>query len=191
MIGAAAFAGVLTRTSSVTLLVTEITGQTNLLLGILLASLCATGIANIFTMSAFNTTLSITNMPYLPFMFKSELYKRRVGEFSQNITYFLEDKMSLFDVIKFFHSKTLLRLDEFIPIVDNLEDRKIIGSVRTQNVLDYLKSVAKEVESELKKSRVQKAMKIVSKKLTSFWTPESVDDTTNLNDVAPTYNSIG
>lgn len=171
MIGAAAFAGVLTRTSSVSILIVELTGQTNLLLGVLIASLCATGIANIFTMSAFNTSLSISRMPYLPFMFKNELYKMKVGDFCHEMDEFLTEDMSLFGLLNFYYKKRVLILDEFIPIVDSSSDRKVVGSVRTQNVIDYMKSVLRDIEEELKKSKLKTAIKNISTKLSAYYKP--------------------
>lgn len=108
----------------------------------MIASLCAYGIANIFTMSAFNTVLTIKKMPYLPFMFNSKQYKRVVGDFYEEISDILTEKITLFEVLKLYLDKEVLQLDEFLPVVDNKKDRKIIGSVRTQNMLSYLKLVA-------------------------------------------------
>ena len=149
MIGSAAFAGVMTRTTSMALLITEITGQTHLTLGILLASVCSYGIANAFTMSAFNTALSISKMPYLPFMFHSNMYKQRVGKYCDEVDTFLTERMSLFDCLRIFTNKDPLLLNEFIPVVDNKTDKNIIGSVRTLNMLDYMNHIVDNLKDQI------------------------------------------
>lgn len=117
------------------------------------ASVCATGIANIFTMSAFNTNLAINKIPYLPFMFRSELYKKKVGEFSSEINSFMTEDSTIFDALSFFMKQKVLRMDEFTPVVDSIKEKKVVGSVRTQNMLDYMRSVLIDIQHELMKAK--------------------------------------
>lgn len=120
-------------------------------------------------MSAFNTVLTINKMPYLPFMFKSSQYKSVAGDFCSDIKTVLTEKITLFDVIDLYLKKKAVILDEFLPIVDNRKDRRIIGSVRTQNLLSYITIVAKEIEDELKKKENKKYLSKIYNKLTQFW----------------------
>ena len=58
IMGACAYAAVITRTTSVILIVAEMTEQSQGIVGILVAVAVAYGTANIFTMSFFDTVLS-------------------------------------------------------------------------------------------------------------------------------------
>lgn len=115
----------------------------------LIAALCAYAIANVFTMSAFNTVLSIKNMPYLPFMFTANQYKKKTGDFYEQIKYVLTEKATVYDILGLLLAKEAIIMDEFIPVVDNLVDRKVIGSVRTLDLIEYLKFVSIRIHEDL------------------------------------------
>merc|ERR1712139_323683 len=115
--------------------IVELTGKVELIIGILTANMFSYAIANLFTMSAFNTAMTINKMPYLPFMYYSALYKRHVGDFMDPQSDVMAEQGKLCDVLEFFASKDLYQNDEFIPIVEDLDNNKIVGSVRSWNIL--------------------------------------------------------
>ena len=168
IVGAAAYAGVLTRTTSVTLVIMELTGQTKLILGIMLGNLCSYAVANIFTMSAFNTAMTVTKMPYLPFMFTSALYKRTAGEFMDVKNESFDEDATLMDVIEFFANKDHFNNDEFIPVVENQENKKMVGSVRTWDILNYVRKVCEAIEVEAKEGKTSELIMKFTSKLTQL-----------------------
>lgn len=141
----------MTRTVSVSFLVMDLAGRTSIILGVLVASLCSYGIANVFTMSAFNTGLTVKNMPYLPFMFNSRQYRKTAGEFAEEIEHIFLEDISMLEVFNSYLVKQVLMMDDFTPIVDNLEEKKLVGSVRTFFILDYFKKLMITVDEDLGK----------------------------------------
>lgn len=106
-------------------------------------------------MSAFNTVLSINNMPYLPFMFTASQYKHRTGDHYEKIKYVLTEKATVYDILGLLLAKEKIIMNEFIPVVDNLVDRKVIGSVRTFDLIEYLKFVSIRIYEKLKERYVK------------------------------------
>lgn len=139
IVGAAAFGGVMTRATSITLLIIELTGKIDLILGVITGTMFSYAIANLFTMSVFSTAMTINKMPYLPFMFYSKLYREKVATYMKENHDSLEENCQICDVIEFFAHREMYSNDEFFPIVENKENMKIVGSVRSWNVLEYLK----------------------------------------------------
>jgi hypothetical protein len=90
-------------------------------------------------MSAFNTAMTINKMPYLPYMFYSSLYKRNVADFMDQTTDSMNEESCLIDILKFYGKKKLFHNDEFIPVVDDETNLRIVGSVRSWNILEYIK----------------------------------------------------
>lgn len=167
IVGAAAFGGVMTRATSISLLIIELTGKTELILGILTANMFSYAIANLFTMSAFNTMMSIGKMPFLPYMFYSTTYKKKIGEFMDPATDCIEENGRLCDVLEFFANRELFQNDEFVPIVETLENKKIIGSVRSWNMLEYINKVCIAIDEETKKGNTSLLVQKFEAKLQS------------------------
>jgi len=168
IVGAAAFGGCMTRCTSISLLITELTGQCHLIIGIITGNMFAYAIANLFTMSAFNTAMTIGKMPYLPFMFYSKLYKKKVREYMHECNDAIEDKQSIADVLSFYAERKLYTNDEFIPIVTDKESLKIVGSVRSWNNLEYIVALSKALEDEIADGNCDELMEEFCDKLTKF-----------------------
>jgi len=168
IVGAAAFGGVMTRCTSISLLLVELTGKIPLVIGIVTANMFSYAIANLFTMSAFNTAMTINKMPYLPFMFYSSLYRRRVGEFMDTSIDIIEEKAKLFEIIEFFAKKELYTNDEFIPIVEDNVSDKVIGSVRSWNMLEYICLVCDAIGEECKLGNTSELVEKFNRKMSKF-----------------------
>ena len=61
----------------------------------------------------------------------------------------LTEKATVYDILGLLLAKEKIILDEFIPVVDNLMDRKVIGSVRTYDLIEYLKFVSMKIQEDL------------------------------------------
>jgi len=119
-------------------------------------------------MSAFNTAMTINKMPFLPFMFYSNLYRKRVGEFMEESGEVIEEHCKLFEAVEFFAKRDLYTNDEFIPIVETLENEKIIGSVRAWNLLEYISLVCDAITDECKEGQTSELVEKFCRKMTNF-----------------------
>jgi H+/Cl- antiporter ClcA len=66
IIGAAAFSGSVTRTTSVAMIVFELTGQTSHMIPILVGVLLSYAVSNSLAMSVYDVMLEMKNLPFLP-----------------------------------------------------------------------------------------------------------------------------
>lgn len=149
-------------------MIVELTGQVPLIIGIVTANMFSYAIANLFTMSAFNTAMTINKMPYLPFMFYSNLYRRKVGEFMETTGDCVEEGAKLFECVEFFARREIYTNDEFVPIVENKENEKIIGSVRAWNLLEYVSLVCTAIGEECKEGQTSELVEKFGRKMTRF-----------------------
>jgi len=165
IVGGAAFGGVLTRCTSITILLIEMTGQVDLSLGVMTGAMFSYAVANCFTMSAFNTGMTLGKMPYLPFMFYSSLYKRRVKDFMENTTDSLPEKSNLAEITNFYFTQEIFTNDDFIPVVEDAENLKMIGSVRSWNMLEYIKQICRAIVEETKEGNCEDLLQEFAAKL--------------------------
>lgn len=184
IVGAASFGGCMTRCTSIALLITELTGQVKLIVGILTANMFAYAIANLFTMSAFNTAMTINKMPYLPFMFYSKLYKQKVSTHMEECTDSIEERENLADILDFYAKRPLYSNDEFVPVVENSENLKIVGSIRSWNMLEYISALSKALEEEIADGNCDELMDEFCDKLTKF-------DTEDRDEERETFKRMG
>jgi H+/Cl- antiporter ClcA len=66
IIGAAAVSGSVTRTTSVAMIVFELTGQTSHMIPILVGVLLSYAVSNSLAMSVYDVMLEMKNLPFLP-----------------------------------------------------------------------------------------------------------------------------
>lgn len=80
MIGAASFASSITRTTSTVLVICEITENSTIIVGLLIGVTVAYSTSNLFTKSFFDTVLALKKLPYLPILFRSDIYKLKAKQ---------------------------------------------------------------------------------------------------------------
>lgn len=73
------------------IIIFETTGNTNYLVHLLFASLISYMIAQSLSLNAFDLILYIRNLPYLPSVKSSKLYKLNAKEIKENISYYLRE----------------------------------------------------------------------------------------------------
>lgn len=80
VVGAASLVSGATHTVSTAVIVFELTGQISHLLPVLLATLLAYATASVFTISVYDLMLLLSDLPYLPRVYKSSLYTLTAGD---------------------------------------------------------------------------------------------------------------
>ena len=166
MIGAASFASAITRTTSTILVVTELTENSRIVVGLLLGVLVAYSTSNIFTMSFFDTVLTLKRLPYLPILFSSDIYKLQ----AKTICDYMEDSLlyedsSIYDLLIVLNSRDAIKYDDYIPVLNNPESRKLIGAVRMVDCFEYLGKIGEKLIEEYNNSRYSTSIKMISGKL--------------------------
>ena len=125
----------------------------------------AYAIANCFTMSNFNMGMTLGKKPYLPFMFYSALYKRRVKDFMEITTDALPEKANLSEIAMYYFNQEVFFNEDFIPVVENSENLKMIGSVRSWCMLEYIKQVCRAITEETKAGNCEDLVQEFAQKL--------------------------
>jgi chloride channel 2 len=80
IIGAAAMAGGVTRTTSVAMIVFELNGQTTHMIPVLIGVLMSYAVANALAMSIFDVILEMKNIPFLPTLTSVSTYNKTAGD---------------------------------------------------------------------------------------------------------------
>ena len=146
LVGAAAFTATVTRTTSVAIIVFELSGQLEYMPQTLASVLVAYGIGNFLSPSYFNLLLKLKKLPYLPALLNKNVYQKLAGHhypkgcinqhFIKSSTTFLDALQVLF--------KPEIALYHEITVVQS-HDRKVLkGSVRVGNLVKYLVKLVKD-----------------------------------------------
>lgn len=167
MIGAASFASAITRTTSTILVVTELTENSRIVIGLLLGVAVAYGTSNIFTMSFFDTVLTLKKLPYLPILFSSDIYKLRAKDICDYLVYdILYENDSIYDLLIVLNTRDAIKFDDYIPVLKSKKCRKLIGAVRMLDCFEYLNKIGEKLMSDYgKKTRYSSSIKFVSGQL--------------------------
>jgi hypothetical protein len=170
LMGACAYAAVITRTTSVVLILAEMTEQSQGVVGILVAVAVAYSTANIFTMSFFDTVLSMKKMPYMPILFSSDVYRDSAGMDHVLIKLtagnYLQKNCSIYDMLVLINNYEVINFDEYIPVVESLEDTKLIGIVKVYHCLEYLSMIGDILVKEFsKKKKLSKNLAVFKEKM--------------------------
>ena len=164
MIGAASFASAITRTTSVILIVTELTESSRIVGGLLIGVAVAYSTSNTFTMSFFDTVLTLKKMPYLPILFSSDVYKLRAKDVcDEHYEEILYEGDTIYDLIMVLNMKNAVKFDEYIPVLDNKRSRKLKGAVRKLDCFEYLSMVGETLLANYgDKKKYESSIKMLS-----------------------------
>jgi hypothetical protein len=170
LMGACAYAAVITRTTSVILILAEMTEQSQGVVGILVAVAVAYSTANIFTMSFFDTVLSMKKLPYMPILFSSDVYRDSAGMdhvlIKLTVGNYLAKNCSIYDMLILINNYENINFDEYIPVVESIEDSKLIGIVKVYHCLEYLSMIGDILVKEFsKKKKLSKNLAVFKEKM--------------------------
>lgn len=153
--GSAAYAAAVTRTTSVVLIIAEMTEQSTGLIGILIAVAISYSTANVFTMGFFDTVLSIKQLPYQPVLFEPETYRNTAVNVCEIIDRknFLVKNCTIYDQLQQINRYDYIKIDDYIPVVSSWVDKKLEGAVRVFDCLEYLSLIGKILVKEFSKKK--------------------------------------
>ncbi|XP_050300411.1 chloride channel protein 2 [Anthonomus grandis grandis] len=136
-VGAAAFAGSVTHTISVAVIVFEMTGQVTHIVPIMIAVLISNAVASLLAPSLYDSIILIKKLPYLPDLLPSSsgMYNVYVEDFM------IRDIKYIFHGMTYEELKLLLkenrRLQSF-PLVDKPESMILLGSIQRLQLIQTI-----------------------------------------------------
>lgn len=158
--GAAATTAAITRTTSPTLILLELTGEMNFSLGLFLCVLFGYSVSSIHTMSIFDTILNIKKLPYLPVLYNSNWNTKVACQIMSKTIVTLDppsiaifEESTLLDLVCLFVENKSLDRNSYIPVVKSIDNRRLVGSIRIQNAVDYLVEETNLIEERLMRGR--------------------------------------
>ncbi|TDG46834.1 hypothetical protein AWZ03_006718 [Drosophila navojoa] len=149
IVGAASFAGSVTHSISVAVVVFEITGQIAFVVPVLVAVLVANAVASLLQPSMYESVIMIKKLPYLPDLLytSSSMYNKQVSDFM------LRDVKYIWQGITYQQLKEVLRMNKklrSIPLVDSPEKMILIGSVQRQELVKLIEEqIGREKRMEI------------------------------------------
>lgn len=144
VVGAAAFAGAVTHTVSVGVIVFEMTGQISHLVPVMIATLISCAIATVLQPSMYDSIILIKKLPYLPDLLPSGsgMYNFTVEDFM------VRDVKYIWQGITYQELKEILKRNKqlrSLPLVDNPDTMILLGSVQR---FDLIKMIDKHIGRE-------------------------------------------
>ncbi|XP_059609893.1 chloride channel protein 2 isoform X2 [Phlebotomus argentipes] len=129
VVGAAGFAGAVTHTVSVGVIVFEMTGQITHLVPVMIASLISNAIAALLQPSMYDSIILIKKLPYLP-----DLLPSSSGMYSIHVENFMVREVKyIWQGITYQELKEVLKANKTLrgfPLVDDPENMILLGSVQ-------------------------------------------------------------
>merc|ERR1719341_290415 len=156
-VGAAAFAGAVTHTISIAVIVFEMTGQITHCIPVLVAVIVANAIASCLSPSCYDSIILIKKLPYLPDIITgSSVYNFFVENFMVRDIKFIWYGMTYRELRRVLREGRKLR---GFPLVDNPDQMVLLGSIqRTELIHAIEKQIGKD------KRLAEAAMRNVEKK---------------------------
>ncbi|XP_065560184.1 chloride channel protein 2-like isoform X2 [Artemia franciscana] len=144
VVGAAAFAGGVTHSVSICVVVSEMTGQIKHIIPIMIAVLSANLVAKYLQPSFYDSMILIKKLPYLP-----DFLPSKTGAYNVYVQDFMvRDVRHIWNGITFRHLKKILKENPKIrafPIVDTPGNKILLGSIQRWELIHVLnKHLGKE-----------------------------------------------
>lgn len=146
--GAAAFSATSTKFLAMTLVVVELTQDINIVFPIMITVLFAFGVGSFFTKSYFFSTIELRKLPYLPKLMNEEVYKKKAKDILQIPKIFLNGNTNFADIFEYLSRGKNICLGDYIPVTLNLKNMKLVGVVKTENLIRYFKKELKNFEKK-------------------------------------------
>merc|ERR1719495_3034677 len=142
-VGAAAFAGAVTHTISIAVIVFEMTGQITHCIPVLVAVIVANAIASCLSPSCYDSIILIKKLPYLPDIITgSSVYNFFVENFMVRDIKFIWYGMTYRELRRVLREGRKLR---GFPLVDNPDQMVLLGSIkRTELITAIEKQIGKD-----------------------------------------------
>ncbi|EDV24250.1 uncharacterized protein TRIADDRAFT_26270, partial [Trichoplax adhaerens] len=147
VIGAAALAGSVTHTISVSVIVFELTGQIVHIIPVMVAVLISNAIATKLQPSFYDSIIQIKKLPYLPEIYEDKAYDIYVSDIMRTDIKYLSYKSSYEDLDKLLETTKL----KSFPLVESADSMVLLGSLQRKQLegllARYINKVAQEVST--------------------------------------------
>lgn len=161
VVGAAAFAGAVTHSISVSVIAFEMTGQITHIVPVMIAVLISNAVAVLLQPSLYDSIILIKNLPYLPDLLPSSsgIYNVYVEDFMVRDVKYIWYNMSYRDLKKVLRENKVLRI---FPLVDKHDSMILLGSVPR---VELIKLIDRQVGKERRMQVVAKWQKEAQERL--------------------------
>jgi len=134
--GAAAVAASSTEFLALSLLVIEGTAELKLSLQVLLTVLFAFGVRNFLSKSIFNSIITLKKYKYIPSVLDRKIYERNLEAITKkNPELLLCSNSTIHDLYNFLKKGKEICISDFIPVIDNLEDKNFKGIIKLERLI--------------------------------------------------------
>mmetsp|Transcript_43509 Transcript_43509/g.31759 ORF Transcript_43509/g.31759 Transcript_43509/m.31759 type:complete len:176 (-) Transcript_43509:631-1158(-) len=124
IIGAASTAGAVTRSTSVAMIVFELTGQTSHMIPVLIGVLTSYAVAHSLAISIYDVILQMRNLPFLPTMTTDITYNKNAGDIMNTKFLYLPLSAKLADIPSILNK--VGNKPATIPVVDSRSNKTLI-----------------------------------------------------------------
>eukprot|EP01017_Pseudomicrothorax_dubius_P039955 TRINITY_DN6198_c0_g1_i3.p1 TRINITY_DN6198_c0_g1~~TRINITY_DN6198_c0_g1_i3.p1 ORF type:complete len:754 (+),score=127.83 TRINITY_DN6198_c0_g1_i3:57-2318(+) len=152
LVGAAAMASNMTRTTSVCIIIFELSGQLEYMFPIFLASMIAYALGNVLTLSLFDAPLAMNRLPHLPLFLHQNLYNKTAADVCERPTTYLTLATTIREAIEMFNKSQSVNKASYIAVVNTTESFQLRGAIKVQNLINYLERMV-EYEMDLQHKR--------------------------------------
>jgi chloride channel 2 len=144
VVGAASLASGCTRTLSTAVILFELTGQLNYMVPVMIATVVATAVGNLFNLSIYDTFMKLRGLPYLSTIKPTaKTYNKKAQDVMRKDVHYIANDFSLKLISKILRSTTHLTY----PVVNDSNSMVLIGSVsrgHIELVVEEYERMAKE-----------------------------------------------
>lgn len=151
--GAAGYAAVMTRTTSPAIIMMELVGDYSLSIPLFITVFFGYSVASMYTMGMFEALMQVSQTPYLPMLYSSVWTTRAASEVMTPIDEYLTVDSTLLDVICIFADEKVYDMEGYFPVFEDEENYFLAGSIKIQNLVDYLHEEIERIKNRLKLGR--------------------------------------
>jgi chloride channel 2 len=169
VVGATALAAGVTRTVSPIVVMFEITGQLSFMIPMMISSIIAYGIGDLFNLSFYDTVVYLRGLPYLGSIRHPKSYKLKAKDVMREKIDYVTIKMTP-DELRNTLSKSKHGI---LPVVEDYETMNFVGSASRTELLEYAEYMSENFGSSATESSTPNTSSTSGKKEKPFPVDES------------------
>eukprot|EP01016_Furgasonia_blochmanni_P004970 TRINITY_DN11928_c0_g1_i3.p1 TRINITY_DN11928_c0_g1~~TRINITY_DN11928_c0_g1_i3.p1 ORF type:complete len:373 (-),score=71.93 TRINITY_DN11928_c0_g1_i3:147-1265(-) len=139
--GAAAFTACTTRTASVAIVLLEVCREWEYAFPIFVSTMFGYAVGQVLSLSIFDSLINVRKLPYLPVIRSAAAYALSAGEICERTPLILEETANVEQVLGVLRTfKSEINKDSVIVVINNSTDQRIVGTVKTEYIIEYLRT---------------------------------------------------
>lgn len=158
--GAGAYCSVMTRTTAPAFIMIELVGDLSLSLPLFVSTFFAYSVASMYTMGLFESLMHVNHTPHLPMLYSSKWNSKKACEVMLPINEFLTEDSTLIDIICLFTDNKIYDMESFIPVFVSVNFHKLRGSIKIQNLVDFIDKEIENISTRLKLGKKHNAQHV-------------------------------